>query len=210
MNAVVSAGIKFFFRFFLLYSLLIGLSLVPGVGKLFNHIYCLPTEKGLKAIFPKAYITVNPDKKESKSIRVEYASKKKVAEYNRINNSGNKSASFQIPGKIYKFKFYNLFLSFYIFFLTLMILSPLPRKELLVGILIGTVLFYLYTFFKAAVRLFIYFNDPAAGIYNSSPGVVDFFKNVLYFQTLGISILVVLLIWAGLVFRKGNWEKIFQ
>lgn len=210
MNTAISAGLKFFLRFFIAYSVLTGISLIPQVGSFFNNLYRQPTQKGLQLFFPKAHIQLAPDKKDHGIIRVEYASKEKVEEYQRLNRQGANKGTVYLPGKLYEFKFYNLFLGFFVFFVALMIFSPLPRKELAISLVIGTILFYLYTFFKAALTLFVLFNKANIAIYQSSPNLLRFMKALLYPQTLGLSVLIVLLIWAALVFRKGNWKALLQ
>ena len=210
MNSVASLGLRLFLRFFILYLVFTGISLVPSVGASLNGIYSQSIEKGFQALFPKAYIRVAPEKENHRMIRVEYASKEKIEEYNKMNNRGSKKLLLQIPGSIYKFKFYNLFLGFYVLFLALMFIPTLPWKERLLGLFVGSILFYLYSFFKASLTLFILFNKPEAGIYNSSPQFLNTLKAISYVQTLGVTILVVLLIWAALVFRKGNWKTVMQ
>ena len=210
MNSIVSAGLKYFLKFLLIYSILTGLSLIPGVGSFFNTLYRQSTETALQRLHPKAYIKLNAEPNAPGVIRIEYASKAKVNESRRLNRQGTQRGAFQIPGKVHRVKFYNLFLGFYIFFLTLMLISPLPKKELAIGLVIGSLLFYLYTLFKISLTLFVSFNQPELAIYQSSPGMLRFAEGVLYLQTLGMSVLVVLLIWAWLGFRKGNWKDLLK
>ena len=210
MNSIVSSGLKYFLRFILLYILLTGLSLIPAVGSAFNVMFRTSAEKGLTVIFPKAYIKAKGDRENPDLLRFEFASKAKVKEMSKKNRQGANNKAFQIPGKIYDFKFYNLFLTFYVFLITLILLAPLPRKEILLNLLIGTILFYGYSFFKAALTLYALFIKPETAIYQPSTGWINFWEKVLYFQTLGVAVLVVILIWALLVFRRGNWKKVFS
>ena len=89
-----------------------------------------------------------------------------------------------------------------------MLLSPLPRKEMLIGLFIGSILYYLFSVFRVSMALAFFFNDPAAEIYHASPFWVNVFKGINNFLTLGINLLVTLVLWIGLAFRKGNWKKL--
>jgi hypothetical protein len=90
-----------------------------------------------------------------------------------------------------------------------MILSPLPLKEKIIGILIGTILYYLFSVFRVGMALAFFFNDPVADIYHASDFWVNIIRQVNDFMTLGINLLVVIILWIGLAFRKDNWERLF-
>jgi hypothetical protein len=58
--------------------------------------------------------------------------------------------------------------------------------------------------------LAFFFNNPAADIYHASEFWVSVIKGINEFLTLGINMLVVILLWAGLVFRKNNWRRLLM
>lgn len=210
MNPTLAAGLKYFLRFFLLYSILTAISFVPSVVQFFNAAYCAPTELGLGWVFPSAFTKVKPSPRDPGVLLVEFVSQKKVEELKRQRKLNPQIKTRNVSGHVYEFKFYNLFLGFYIFFLALILLSPIPWKELIIGLVAGTLLFYLYTFVRVVHTLFIFFNDAKVGIFETNPGTLNFLKKLLELQTVGMSAIVILIIWAVLVFRKGNWKTIFN
>jgi len=206
MKPILKAALKYLLYFCLLYGTLTGISLIPQVGAALNSMYRPPTEAILKKVFPAAYIQLKADKEDVDNIRVEYISKKKLEESRRAAGTSR----VEVKGRLYEFRFYNTFLSFYIFFVALMLLSPLPRKEMLIGLGVGTVLYYLFSVFRVAMALLFFFNDPVADIYHASDFWVSIIKGINDFLTLGINLLVVLILWAWLAFRKNNWRKLLN
>lgn len=206
MKPIIIAGLKYFLFFCLLYGTLTALSLIPQVGKTLNDIYRRPTQRILTSLFDKAHLQLGADKNDVDIIRVEYASKKMVQQQMRSAGKTN----VQINGRLYEFSFYNTFLSFYIFLLVLMLLSPLPRKEMLIGLLAGSILFYLFSVFRTSIALLFFFNDPVVDIYHYSDFWVEAIRKLNNFLTLGINLLIVLVLWITLAFRKKNWKKLLQ
>ena len=205
MNPIASAGLKFFLRFLLVYIVLTALSLIPAVGSIFHSAYRPAAQGLLQVMYPKAYIKAQPSNGVPETLSIEYASKELI----RQQQTG-RTSNFKVPGKAYNFKFYNLFLSFYILLVSLIVLSPLPRRELMVSLILGTILFYLYTLFKVALTFFVILERSGMDVLEVNPGVLKVAKGVLYYQSMGTTVLIVLLIWAGLVFRKGNWQAMLK
>ena len=208
MRSILTAGLKYFLWFLLLYGALTAVSLIPQVGAACNAIYRQPTEWLLKGLFPKAYLHLKSRPGDADAIVVEYASKEKIAQAQmEARTSGGQV---QIPGKITDMKFYNMFLSFHLFFLALILLSPITWKEKLTGIVIGSVLFYLFTVFRISLSLIVLFNQPDVAIYQTGAFWLNTSKSILYFLTLGVKVLVVLLLWVLLAFRKQNWKELLR
>jgi hypothetical protein len=209
MKPLITAGLKYFLYFCLLYGVLTAISLIPSIGHVCNKLYQKPTAFILKSVFSKAYLQLSGEKDNADVIKVEYASKEKVQAQWRSTRQGINSKPVEVTGKLYEFRFYNTFLSFYLFFVALMLLSPLPPKEMLIGIIIGSVLYYLFSVFRVGMALLFFFNEPAVDIYHCSDFWVGVLKSINNGLTLGINVLVVIVLWAGLAFRKGNWRKLF-
>jgi hypothetical protein len=208
MKPYFTAGLKYFAFFILLYGVLTAISFIPQVGAAGNAMYRPPTQSILRGLFPKAYLQLGPKAGSVDDIIVNYAPKEQVEAMWRSANQPGQQKPVEVKGREYVFSYYKTFLSFYLFFVALMVLSPLPRKELLVGLLIGSILYYLFSVFRVTMALAFFFNEPAAEIYHASPFWVNVFKNINNFLTLGINLLVVLIIWIGLAFRRGNWKKL--
>ena len=209
MKQYFTAGLKYFALFLLLYGILTAISFIPQVGAAANAMYRSPTQSILRGIFSKAYLQLGPKENSVDDILVNYAPKEQVeAMWRSANQPGLNQKPVEVKGREYVFSYYKTFLSFYLFFVALMLLSPLPRKELLIGLLIGSILYYLFSVFRVSMALAFFFNDPAAEIYHASDFWVNVFKGINNFLTLGINLLVTLVLWIGLAFRKGNWKKL--
>ncbi|HMQ63332.1 MAG TPA: hypothetical protein PKE06_21790 [Flavilitoribacter sp.] len=208
MRSILTAGLKYFLWFLLLYGALTAVSLIPQVGAACNALYRQPTEWLLKGLFPKAYLNLKARPGDADVIIIEYASKEKIAQAQM--EARTKGGQVQIPGKVTDMKFYNMFLSFHLFFVALMLLSPITWKEKLAGIVIGSILFYLFTVFRISLSLTVLFNQPDVAIYQTGAFWLNTSKSILYFLTLGVKVLVVLLLWVLLAFRKQNWKELLQ
>ncbi|MBK7410142.1 MAG: hypothetical protein IPJ40_20050 [Saprospirales bacterium] len=142
------------------------------------------------------------------TIWIEYASKKQVMEQMTQAKEGQRSV--MVQGINSYVQFYNLFLTFYLFFIALMVLSPLTFWTKMGRMAIGTVIFYGYTVFKVWLQLMSTFNEPEIAIYNTGEFALRIIRSTLSGMTLGVNILVVLVLWIVLVFNKDNWAAFMQ
>ena len=207
MNDIAKAGLKYFLIFLLLYGVLTGLSLIPGVAAAANTVYRKTTTSLLSTIFPEAYIKLQADPTDADVIDVIYVSKREMRE--RMNDQPL-GGRMKFSGQSYRVRFYNMFLSFYLFFVALMILSPLSWKERLIGIGIGSVIFYLFTVFKISLSLYHFFNLPENNIYHASESYLSFIRWLNNGITLGVKVIFVVILWAALAFRHNNWKELLE
>jgi hypothetical protein len=209
MQPLFRAALKYFGLFLLLYGAMTALSLVPSVGATFNAAYRQPTEPILKSLLSKAYLQLKTEDGKPDVLRVEYASKAQVQQQMaEAKQSGQASA--RIVGRDNLISFYNLFLSFWLFLLALILLSPISWKEKALGMVVGSLQFYLYTVLKVYLAMLVIFNQPDIAIYQTGEFWLKTGQSILYFMTLGTNVLVVLLIWALVAFRRGNWREVLK
>lgn len=205
MQTLLGPALKYFALFILLYGVLTGISLVPQVGKVCNQLYRSPTEAILGKMLSKAYIQIKAEGSSYETLRVEFASKALVKQQMaEAEKTGQKMAN--IAGQTNMVNYHNLFLSFFLFYFVLVFLSPITWKEKLFSMAVGTLLYYAYTVFKLYLILLIFFNQPDTLIYQTGDFALRLVKGIRFCMTLGANVLVVLLIWAVLVLRKGNWR----
>ena len=209
MQQIIKNALKYFGLFIIIYGALTLISLIPSVGSFFNNIYRHSTQPILQTTLSNAYIQLKSETNKPDLIRVEFASKEKVQQQMEEARKAGQSRA-PIQGNSFEFGFYNLFLVFFLFLFTLILLSPLSIKEKLIGILIGALIFYLYTVFKMHLALLSHFNEPEIAVYNTGETTLSFARSILYFMSLGMNVLVVLVIWAVLVFRKNNWKELLD
>ncbi len=209
MQPLLRSALKYFGLFLLLYGAMTAISLVPSVGAAFNAAYRQPTEPILKSLLSKAYLQLKTEVGKPDVLRVEYASKEQVQrQMAEAKQSGQANA--RIVGRDNLISFYNLFLSFWLFLVALILLSPISWKEKALGIVVGSLLFYLYTVLKVYLAMLVIFNQPDIAIYQTGDFWLKIGRSILYFMTLGTNVLVVLLLWALAAFRRGNWREVLK
>ena len=209
MKISLHPALRYFLAFFLLYSALVGISLIPRVGFFCNALYQGPTEPILQSLFSKAYLQLKTDEVNPDILRIEFASKAQVEAQMAQAREGSQR-SFMVKGLNTEVQFYNLFLTFYLFFVVLLVLSPLGIWGKIGRLLVGTVIYYFYTVFKIWLQLMSTFNEPEIAIYNTGELSLRIIRSTLSGMTLGINILFVLVLWILLVFNKDNWSAFMQ
>ena len=152
---------------------------------------------------PTDYLQIKADGVYKETLRIEFASKEAVAAQTA---NAKKGAMATITGMSNNVNFHNLFLSFFLFYVALVLLSPISWKDKIISMVAGTVLYYLYTVFKLYLIQLMFFNQPDIAIYQTGPTALNLVKGIRFCMTLGTNVLVVLLIWAALVLKKDNWR----
>ena len=209
MQYIIKNALKYFGAFVLIYGVLTIVSLIPSVGSFFNNIYRTSTQPILQTTLSKAYIQLKSVVNSPDIIKVEFASKKVVQrQMEEARRTGKKKAPIQ--GNSFEFGFYNLFFSFFLFLISLLLLSPIKLKEKIISILIASFIFYLYTVLKMHFALLSHFNQPEINVYQTGAGLLKVVRTILYFMSLGLNVLVVLLLWAVFAFRKDNWKRLLD
>ncbi|MCB0530987.1 MAG: hypothetical protein H6574_15030 [Lewinellaceae bacterium] len=207
MKVFIGPALKYFALFLLIYGILTGISMVPAVGEFCNRIYRKPTEPILAAMLQKAYIQIKADGDYYEILRIEFASKAQVQEQMATaKRTGN--AMVTITGTQNEVNFQNLFTGFFLFLVTLVLLSPVGWKQKVKSLVIGTILYYLFTVFKLYLVELIFFNEPQIAIYQTNSILLSIVKGIRYCMTLSINVLVILVIWAALVLKKDNWKAL--
>lgn len=207
MKALIGPALKYFVLFVLLYGILTGISMVPAVGEFCNRIYRKPTESILSAMLPAAYLQIKAEGDFYETLRIEFASKAKVQEQMETAKRTGQAMT-NVTGIHNQVNFQNLFTSFFLFLVVLVLLSPVSWSQKAKGIIIGTLLYYLHTVFKLYLVELIFFNEPQVAIYQTNSTVLSIAKGIRYCMTLSTNVLVVLVIWAVLVLKKDNWQAL--
>ena len=209
MQTLIKRSIQYFLWFLLLYGILVGVGLTPGGSAFFSRLYRAPTESVLNKILPKARFQIKADGAINETLRIEYVSSAQLQEQiATVQKMGKTTAT--IDARFTLANFHNLFLSFFLFYVVLVLLSPVSWKDKFTSLLIGSVLYFAYTIFKLYLFLLIHLNQPEIAIYQTGPGVLKIISGIYYFMTLGTSVLIVLFIWAALVLKKNNWMSVLD
>ncbi len=207
MKALLRPALKYFALFIVLYGILTAISMTPAVGEFCNRVYRKPTEPILAALLPKAYLQIKAEGALYDTLRIEFASKAQVSEQIAIAKRTGQAMT-RIDGMNNLVNFQNLFTSFFVFLVVLVLLSPASWQQKVKGIVIGTFIYYLYTVFKLYLVELIYFNEPNIAIYQTHPTVLSIAQGIRYWMTVSTNALVVLVIWAVLILKKDNWQAL--
>ncbi len=209
MKDLTGPALRFLGKFLLLFGLLTALTYAPSVGGFLNLAYRKTAEPLLKSALPKAYLQMKAEGPVSETLRIEFASKEKVAQQLAEAKRAGRAAA-DIKGDNNLVNFHNLFLSFFLFYVSLVTLSPIGWRAKLGATLLGGLLYWGYSVLKLYLVELIFFNEPHIGIYQTGAFALNLAKGLRYCMTLGANVLVVLLLWAGLVLRKGNWAQLLS
>ncbi|MBK9337388.1 MAG: hypothetical protein IPM98_12740 [Lewinellaceae bacterium] len=207
MKALLRPALRYFALFIVLYGVLTAISMIPAVGEFCNRVYRKPTEPILAALLPKAYLQIKAEGALYDTLRIEFASKAQVSEQIAVAKRTGQAMT-RIEGMNNLVNFQNLFTSFFVFLVVLVLLSPVNWQQKVKGIVIGTFIYYLYTVFKLYLVELIYFNEPSIAIYQTHPNLLNMAIGVRYWMTVSTNALVVLVIWAVLILKKDNWQAL--
>ncbi|MCB0520891.1 MAG: hypothetical protein H6577_14950 [Lewinellaceae bacterium] len=203
--------IKYFLLFLVLYSVLFGVFSIPSVAKFTADVYRPPTLLILQTLFPKAYLQLEPDappESDPYTIRAVFISKTKIEEFkSQARQQG--AGEVTLGAKEYDIYFHLLFTSFWLFLVVLILITPLGWKDKLVGVLMGSLLFYCYTVLKISIFLLDVFNRSQYDMYKlgvTGSEVAGWLSYVL--KSLGLSAFVVIFMWVLVAFRKSNWRGV--
>ncbi len=204
MKTLIRSALKYFALFVVLYGILTAIVLIPKVGQVCNQWYRSPTQPVLSWMLPKAYLQIKPEGDNFETLNIQFASREQVdRQMTEAKKTGQPMAN--IVGANNLVNFHNLFLSFLLFYVVLVLLSPISWKSKLIDLVAGSLLFYAYTVIKLYLILLIFFNEGDNPIYQTGATALQIAKNVRFCMTLGTSVLMALLIWAVLVLKRNNW-----
>lgn len=205
MNVIAKSGLRFLLAFLLVYGVLMAISMTGPVASASNAIYRKASHPIIQSLLPKAYMHFKEGKESAGIIRVEYISKEKLdRQVNQQRTPGSKKVS--VTGYDYEIFFHRVFLSLFVFFLSLMLLSPIRRKEKLIGILVGGLVLFAFSLLKIYLLLMTVFNDAQVAVYESSEATMNVVNGILTHFTLSVSLLMIVVLWLFFAFRKGNWN----
>ncbi len=201
--------IKYFLAFLVLYSVLFGVFSLPSIARMTADAYRPPSLFLLQLFFPKAHLQLEPDappESDPYTIRAVFISKAKIEEF-KAQAKQQGAGQVTLDATEYDIYFHLLFTSFWLFLLAMILITPLGWKDKLVGLIVGSLLFYLYTVFKIYIFLLDLFNRSQYDMYKlgeTGSKIVEGLSYVL--KSLGLSAFVVIFIWILVAFRKSNWR----
>ncbi|MEM1218723.1 MAG: hypothetical protein AAGH79_07415 [Bacteroidota bacterium] len=204
---------KYLGLFIVLYFGLLAVCSIPNVSAGMASAYRGLSRPIIEAVFPAAYLRFNGDESAQANpniIRVVYASQAEVDRQTELaRQQGTKSL--RMNAASYDLYFNLLYTTFFLFLLTLIILTPISWIGKAWAFLWGTLLFTAFTLFKVAIFLLDQFNKSSMDMYQLSESGGDFVAGTaLLLKSLGFSSFIVILIWVLVTFRRSTWAKVLQ
>ena len=202
--------LKYFGLFIAIYAALFSLASMSSVATAINNAYRTVSEPMLQSIFPKAYLELEadaPPESDPNTFRAVFTSKTKIE---AAKAAARQKGSSKVDLKATEYDIYLnlLFTSFWLFLVTLILITPIGLRQKLVALVVGSILFFAYTFFKVFIFLLDLFNRSSFDMYKLSERGGNFVESISYVvKSLGMSAFVVIFIWILVAFRKSNWRE---
>ncbi len=205
--------LKYFGIFLITYAVLYSISTAKPVATFTNNAYRAISTPILQSIFPKAYLKLehdSPPESDIYTIRAVFTSKKIIEEAQQAARQQG-AAKVDLKAQEYDLYLHRMFTTFLLFLISFILITPIGWKQKLVAIIIGGFLFYAYTVFKIYIFLADLFNRSGLGIYELGATGGNIIEGISYvIKSLGMSALVVVIIWVLVAFRKSNWKNILE
>jgi hypothetical protein len=205
---------KVFLRSLLLFSvayvILYLLTTLPGSQKVLADAYKSMANTVVVPALPKAYLLFEqqpeiPD--DPKRIRARLDSQAKVdAQMQAAREQGLKTLDLKFP--TYNIALFEFFIFPLLFFLALLIATPVPWKRKLAASAIGLLLLLIFMFFKTYFITLYHLQRNQIAEYQMSEfweGLIG--KVQVGFNNITTALIVATLIWAVTVFKKSDWKK---
>ena len=204
---------KYFGIFLIIYAVLYGVSITMPVATFTNNAYRAITAPILQSIFPKAYLKLehdSPPESDIYTIRAVFTSKKIIEEAQQAARQQG-ATKVDLKAQEYDIYLHRMFTTFVIFLISFILITPIGWKQKILAIIFGSLLFYIYTVFKIYIFLADLFNRSGLGIYDMSATGGNIVEGISYvIKSLGMSALIVVIIWVLTAFRKSNWKGILE
>lgn len=204
---------KYFGIFILIYASLYSLVSLPAVVVKTNETYRAITEPLLQSIFPKAYLELEPDsppESDPHTFRAVFISKTEI-EAAKATAKKQGTSKVDIKAREYDIYLHLMFTTFWIFLIALILITPLKIKQKLIALLVGSLIFFAYTFFKVFIFLLDVFNKSAFDMYKLSETGGNIVGKISYvLKSPGLSAFIIVFIWVLVAFRKSNWKDVLK
>jgi len=183
---------------------------IPGVRDGYMGWFSKTSDSIVSTLLPGAFVHFQPQKVESSTgnykVKVLFANQEEVNRQIAAAKSGN-ATSATIQG-LHNFTFeMDMFFRIPIcFFLALLMVSPLKILRKINALVLGLLLYFIYS--QALLYFYILdkINEAAIGVYSMGSFGGEAVRLIKYLVGPGILIMSVVLIWIFVTFRKGNWK----
>lgn len=204
--------LKYFALFCFIYFLLVSFfSLAPirqGSAGLFrqNAVFVLTT------FYPKAFIVSrqHPSEESEYELQLLYENNSKVEEATeRAKMNGQSNLDIELQA--YRIHLPAFFMYALLFLLALIAANPMPIREKLWKILLGFIIFLLYTNARLAMIMYHQFQVKHLGIYEAGDFIANLLSKAQFFLTnITANFMVASLIWVIVSFDKDKWQSFVE
>lgn len=204
--------LKYFALFCFIYFLLVSFfNLAPirqGSAKLFrqNAVFVLTT------FYPKAFIVSrqHPSEKSEYELQLLYENNANVEEATeRAKMNGQSNLDIELQA--YRIHLPAFFLYALLFLMALIAANPISIKEKLWKLLLGLIIFLLYTNVRLTLIMYHQFQVKELGIYEVSDFTANLLSKAQFFLTnITANFMVASLIWIVVSFNQDKWQSFVE
>lgn len=195
------------------YAALFGVLGIPaiqhGVADLFSGV----AKPLMGLLLPKAYLHVERERKEDLEalhlVRVLFGNQQQVAEQMEgARKAGQQKASLSLQE--FKIKMDDFLVMPLVFFLSLLVITPVPWQRKVAGALWGSLLIGLFSWVKLLFYTLYNFAQFPTGVYEITGLGYQMAAFVHDYVKMGANILFATLVWALVAFRQSDWQKVLN
>jgi hypothetical protein len=194
------------------YGLLIGFFKIPAVRSGTIHAYAKSAQWFLKNTLNQGYFVANATgtstlKPGTEFIQILFGNEATLtAQATAAAASGQKEANLALQE--FKIKFDEFFLFSALFFVALVLISPLSWIKKLKLATIGILALWLFSLIKLDAYALHYFAQMRIGVYELTGWSLRFVTTVYLNLKVGIGYILATILWAILLFRQNEWRDV--
>lgn len=197
--------VRYLLFFLLIYVALLSISHIPALRNNIKDWCRARTERVLTRRLPDAIFISDPKRigqtEKASQITLAYGNRAEITE--AVQGAG--SAGMDV--KLLNYEVDPIFLMGYFFFLSLLIVSPIPWKRKLLSFVIGSVLLYWITNYALYVFAIEKIANADIGIYELSDRQRTYYSTIGKILNNAIIFVFPVLIWGIVSFRKGDLSQ---
>lgn len=206
---MLKSYLKVLGQFLLIYLLILGFTTLSPVFNSISNLYRSSADAFISTCLPKAFISFEKKyalEKNANKVEMVFTSKASWEEQLEEARKNNRTSTKIVLER-------NLFLlrEFvtipFIFFLCLIIVTPIPKNKKLKALLWGSILLYLFVLLRTLLMTIVYISSANLGIYSLGPGLTSLFNII---QSLSAYYITAILIWVLVAFQYTDWKNVLK
>lgn len=200
--------------FLLIYIVLVGIFNVPALQKPIGKQFQQLNLRVANTFFPEVIFRVKKDEELKRpmtyGIKLLFFSKAEVEKAKEdARRRGAKRVNMKAP-KVMKIELYTTLLVPILFFWSLCLVGPVSWKTRGIAILVGTLIYLMYYILRTWIGLKGSLGGAGFEVYALGFQGTQFYRTLAQMLGMGINMLVAILLWGILSFKRSNWKNIVE